>query len=100
MKEPSIQLKLYITGRTARSQTAIHNISELCRNQLGGSVQFEIIDILDDPEVAEKEKILATPTLIKTLPPPLRRLIGDLSEHEKVLRYLEILSNSPTEDQV
>lgn len=100
MKEPTIHLKLYITGRTARSQTAIHNISELCHNQLGGTVQFEIIDILDDPEVAEKEKILATPTLIKTLPPPLRRLIGDLSEHEKVLRYLEIFSSNQIQDKV
>lgn len=87
-----IQLKLYVTGHTSRSISAIANIREMCAKEFGEDFELEIIDVLDYPELAEKERILATPTLIKTIPPPIRRLIGDLTEREKVLHHLEIIS--------
>jgi len=83
-------LKLYITGKTPRSESAIQNLRKICEENLDQKYEIEIIDILERPQLAEDERILATPTLIKSLPPPLRRLIGDLSETEKVLLGLDI----------
>ena len=83
-------LKLYITGQTSRSENAIRNLRQICAENLDEKYEIEIIDILEHPQLAEDERILATPTLIKSLPPPLRRLIGDLSETEKVLFGLDI----------
>jgi len=80
-----IILKLYITGRTPKSERAIVNMKSICKNELGGQYKLVIIDVLERPQLAEDEKILATPTLIKVLPPPLARVIGDLSDTEKVL---------------
>ena len=84
-------LKLFITGRTARSERAIANLQQLCRDALDSRYELTIIDVLDRPQLAEEEKILATPTLIKELPPPLRRIIGDLSDRDKVLLGLDLL---------
>jgi len=83
-------LRLYVTGTSPRAQVAIANLRRLCEQDLRGQYDLEIIDVLEHPEVAESEKILATPTLIKQLPPPLRRVIGDLSDKEKVLLGLEV----------
>lgn len=83
-------LKLYITGKTARSQRAIANLRKLCDEELGGQYDMAVIDILERPRLAEDEKIIATPTLIKQLPLPLRRVIGDLSDLEKVLLGLDL----------
>jgi circadian clock protein KaiB len=69
---------------------AIANLRRICEQELQGQYQLEIIDVLENPQAAEDEKILATPTLIKQLPPPLRRVIGDLSDKEKVLLGLEV----------
>lgn len=69
---------------------AIANLRRICEQELGGQYQLEIIDVLEHPELAEEDKILATPTLIKQLPPPLRKVIGDLSDKEKVLLGLEL----------
>jgi circadian clock protein KaiB len=69
---------------------AIANLRRICEQDLRGQYDLEIIDVLEHPEVAEREKILATPTLIKQLPPPLRRVIGDLSDKDKVLLGLEV----------
>ena len=77
--------KLYIVGQTLRSQNAIANIQYICRHQLDGDYKLAIIDILEQPQIAEENKILATPTLVKEHPPPTRRVIGDLSESKKVL---------------
>lgn len=85
------RLKLYITDRTPRSEQAIVNLRRICEEQLGGDYELIVIDVLERPQLAEEEKILATPTLIKELPPPLRRIIGDLSDREKVLLGLDIL---------
>ena len=83
-------LRLYVTGTSPRAQVAIANLRRICEQDLRGQYDLEIIDVLEHPEVAETEKILATPTLIKQLPPPLRRVIGDLSDKEKVLLGLEV----------
>src|SRR5438552_5418816 len=83
-------LKLYVTGTSPRTERAIANLRRICENDLGGQYELEIIDVLLRPQVAEDDKILATPTLIKQLPPPLRRVIGDLSDTEKVLLGLEV----------
>ncbi|MBD3224853.1 MAG: circadian clock protein KaiB [Caldithrix sp.] len=83
-------LKLYITGKTSRSETAIANLKEICDKELAGQYELNVIDVLDSPQLAEDDKILATPTLIKSLPPPSRRIIGDLSDKEKVLLGLDL----------
>jgi len=83
-------LKLYITGHTARSEQAVANLRALCEQQLVDHYELIIIDVLEHPELAEQERILATPTLIKKMPPPLRRVIGDLSDTDKVLMSLDL----------
>lgn len=87
-------LRLYITGQTPKSERAIENLRRICEEELNGQYQMVIIDVLERPQLAEDEKILATPTLIKELPPPLRRIIGDLSDTEKVLLGLELRRSS------
>ena len=88
-------LKLYITGHTPRSDKAIANMKFICKQELLNQYQLVVIDVLENPQLAEDEKILATPTLVKALPPPLRRIIGDLSNTEKVLLGLDISPVSP-----
>jgi circadian clock protein KaiB len=87
-------LRLYITGRTAQSQRAIQNLEEICESELRGHYEVEVIDVLEHPKLAEDEKILATPTLVKKLPEPLRKVIGDLSDRAAVLDALD-LSRAP-----
>ena len=89
------KLRLYVTGKTPKSERAIANLNEICERDLKGLYQLQIIDVLESPQLAENEKILATPTLIKDLPPPLKRIIGDLSNSEKVLLGLDL---SPVSD--
>lgn len=83
-------LRLFVTGKSARAQQALTNLERICEDELGGAYELEVIDVLERPDLAENEKVLATPTLIKSLPPPLRRVIGDLSDKEKVLLGLEV----------
>jgi circadian clock protein KaiB len=83
-------LKLFVTGTSPRTAVAIENLSRICREQLDGRYQCQIIDVLKEPHLAEEERVLATPTLIKKLPPPLRRIIGDLSDEENLLFGLEL----------
>jgi circadian clock protein KaiB len=85
-------LRLFVTGASSRTSTAIANLRRICEQELEGQYELEIIDVLQFPDLAENEKILATPTLIKSLPLPLRRVIGDLSDKEKVLLGLEVHS--------
>jgi len=73
---------------------AIANLRRICDEDLNGQYALEIIDVLEQPEVAETDRILATPTLIKQLPPPLRRVIGDLSDKDKVLLGLEVRTDN------
>jgi circadian clock protein KaiB len=83
-------LKLYVTGKTPRAELAIANLRRVCEAELQGVYELQIIDVLEQPQLAEADKVLATPTLIKQLPPPLRRIIGDLSDKDKVLLGLEV----------
>lgn len=83
-------LKLYITGNTERTRRALANIREICDNDLAGHYEIIIVDVLERPQLAEDERILATPTLIRHLPMPLRRIVGDLSDSEKVLLGLDL----------
>jgi circadian clock protein KaiB len=85
-------LRLYVMGTTPSSQRALANLNRLCAEELDARYEIQVIDVLTNPRLAEDDKILATPTLIKALPPPLRRVIGDLSDNEKVLLGLDLKS--------
>lgn len=88
-------IKLFITGHSPRSKNAITALQQICEVDLNGEYQLEIIDVLDHPEEAEKRQILATPTAVKELPQPIRKVIGDLSDTEKVLLGLDIRRAQP-----
>jgi circadian clock protein KaiB len=83
-------LKLYVTGKSPKADAAIANLRRICDEELAENYELQIIDVLEHPQLAEDDKILATPTLIKRLPPPLRRVIGDLSDRHKVLLGLYV----------
>ncbi|MDI6852252.1 MAG: circadian clock KaiB family protein [Deltaproteobacteria bacterium] len=83
-------LRLYVSGLSPKSRRAIENLKEICEEYLKDRYDLEVIDIFQQPELARAEQIIAAPTLIKELPPPLRKFIGDLSETEKILVGLEI----------
>jgi circadian clock protein KaiB len=85
-------IKLYVTGRTPRTRQAIRNLEQICEQELGGRYELVVIDVLERPQLAEDEKILATPTVVKELPVPIRRIIGDLSDTERVLLGLDLRS--------
>ncbi|WP_428483579.1 circadian clock KaiB family protein [Rhodopila sp.] len=84
------RLRLFVAGSTPRSRRAIENLKQVCDQHLVGQVDLEVIDIYQQPELAEKHQVVAVPTLVKLLPLPVRRIIGDLSEQERVLRGLEL----------
>jgi circadian clock protein KaiB len=84
-------LKLYITDMTPRSAKALENLKKLCEEYVPGQYTIEIIDLLKNPQLGEGDQIIAVPTLVRKLPEPMRRLIGDLSDREKVLVGLNII---------
>ncbi len=83
-------LKLYVTGMTPRSRAAIKNIKKMCEEHLKDRYELEVIDIYQQPELAKTEQLIAAPTLVKKLPLPLRRLIGDMSQSERFLIALAL----------
>jgi circadian clock protein KaiB len=89
-KEEKYILRLYVTGVTPRSTKAITNVKEICEKYLKGRYELEVIDIYQQPKLAQGEQIIAVPTLIKKLPLPLRRLIGDMSDTEKFLVGIDL----------
>lgn len=89
----SLSLRLYVTDQTPRSEQAIVNLRRICESRLHGCYEIDIIDVLEQPQRAEQEKIIATPTLIRVSPPPSRRIIGDLSDTDKVLNGLGLMSH-------
>jgi circadian clock protein KaiB len=91
-------LKIYVTGQTPRSCRAIDNLRRICEDELHGQYEMHVIDVLERPQLAEDEKILATPTVVKELPIPIRRIIGDLSDADKVLLGLDLQSCQPRSD--
>lgn len=83
-------LRLYVSGMTPRSRRAIDNIQRLCQEHLAGRYDLQIIDIYQQPELAKGQQIIAAPTLIKTLPLPLRRIVGDMADPGRVLLVLGV----------
>jgi circadian clock protein KaiB len=89
-KEYKWELRLYIAGNTARSVAALTNLKKYCEEHLKGEYQIEVIDLLLNPKLAAGDQILAIPTLVRKVPVPIRKIIGDLSDEEKVLVGLNI----------
>jgi circadian clock protein KaiB len=87
-------LKLYVIGSSPASVTALENLREIIAQETETVFQLEVIDVIKHPQLAEKDKILAVPTLIRKLPPPLRKIIGDLSDKDKVLLGLDLIALS------
>lgn len=84
------ELRLYVAGQTPKSVTAFANLKKLCEEHLHGQYRIEVIDLLQNPDLAKQDQILAIPTLVRKLPPPIRQIIGDLSNQEKVLLGLDV----------
>ena len=85
------KLRLFVTGSTPRSTRAIDNMRKICEENLAGQYDLEIVDVYEHPDATRDLQVVATPTLVKILPEPLRRIIGDLSDKERVLAGLNIL---------
>jgi circadian clock protein KaiB len=89
-KEVEYELRLYVAGNTQKSITALKNLNKYCEEYLKGRYRLEVIDLLLKPQLAEGDQILAIPTLVRKVPVPIRKIIGDLSNEEKVLVGLDI----------
>jgi circadian clock protein KaiB len=83
-------LRLYVAGKTSRSITAFENLEKICEEHLAGKYTIEVIDLLKNPKLARGDQIIAVPTLVRKLPEPVRKIIGDLSNKEKVLVGLDL----------
>jgi circadian clock protein KaiB len=92
VSSPPYRLRLYIAGQSERSIAALANLKEICTVHLEGRYSIEVIDLLEHPHLAKKDEILAIPTLVRQLPAPLRKIIGDLSNVERVLVGLDLTS--------
>lgn len=92
-------LKLYVAGNTPNSIRALKILNNILEEEFQGVYALKVIDVLKNPQLAEEDKILATPTLSKILPPPVRKIIGDLSDREKVLIGLDLLYDELREDE-
>ena len=84
------ELRLYVAGQTPRSQAALANLRRFCEEQVPGKYRLEVIDLLKQPKLASGDQILAVPTLVRRLPQPMRKIIGDLSNREKLLIGLDL----------
>jgi circadian clock protein KaiB len=88
--EQGYNLRLYVAGRTPKSMAAIANLRKLCGQYLAGRYSIDIVDLMRDPDLAQAHQIVAVPTLVRELPEPVRRIIGDLSNTQRVLLGLDI----------
>jgi circadian clock protein KaiB len=88
--EGVIELRLYIAGQTRKSIAALTNLRRICEEHLAGRYRVEVIDLMENPQQAQRDQIVAIPTLVRRLPEPIRRIIGDLSNSERVLVGLEV----------
>lgn len=86
------ELRLYVAGQTPKSLTAFANLQRFCEEHLEGKYHLEVIDLLEQPHLAQRDQIIAIPTLVRKLPEPMRKIIGDLSNKERVLVGLELRS--------
>jgi circadian clock protein KaiB len=89
------ELKLYVAGQTAKSLLAFANLKRICEENLKGQYDIDVIDLLKHPQLAEGDQILALPTLVRRLPEPVRKIIGDLSNGERVLVGLDLRARTP-----
>jgi circadian clock protein KaiB len=94
-KERKWELRLYIAGQTPKSILALKNIKKYCNEYLAGQYSIEVIDLLKNPQLAEGDQIFAIPTLVRKVPEPIRKIIGDLSNEERVLVGLNIRALKP-----
>lgn len=83
-------LRLYVAGQTPKSITAFSNLKKICEEHLKDQYQIKVIDLLENPQLAKQDQIIALPTLVRQLPPPLKKIIGDLSNTEKILVGLNL----------
>ena len=90
MANPEWDLQLYVAGQTPRSTTAFANLKRLCETHLAGRYKIEVIDLLENPQLSRGDQIMAVPTLVRKLPEPVRKIIGDLSDTERVLVGLQL----------
>ncbi len=86
------QLRLYVAGQTSKSVTAFANLKRLCEEHLAGEFEIEVIDLIENPRLAKDDQIVAIPTLVRKLPEPIRKIIGDLSDTERTLVGLQLRS--------
>jgi circadian clock protein KaiB len=93
-------LKLYVAGNTPNSVRALNTLKNILDKEFQGVYALKVIDVLKNPQLAEEDKILATPTLSKILPPPVRKIIGDLSDRERVLIGLDLLYEELNEEKI
>ena len=91
IQEKKWELRLYVAGQTPNSVRAFANLKKICEEHLKGEYNIEIIDLLENPTLAKGDQIVALPTLVRKLPPPVRKIIGDLSKTERVLVGLDLL---------
>jgi circadian clock protein KaiB len=90
-KSDAFLLRLYVAGQTPKSMTAFANLKNICEEYLAGQYKIEVVDLLENPKLARGDQILAIPTLVRKLPEPVRKIIGDLSNTERVLIGLDLL---------
>jgi circadian clock protein KaiB len=90
VEEKQWNLRLYIAGQTPKSVTALANLKKICEEHMQGQYRIEIIDLMENPHLARQDQIVAIPTLVRELPQPIRRIIGDLSNTQKVLVGLDL----------
>ena len=88
--EPAIRLRLYVAGQTPKSLAALSNLKRICTEHLDGKYELEVIDLIKQPQLANGDQILAIPTLVRNLPHPIRKIIGDLSNVERVIVGLDL----------
>lgn len=100
LKRAKYILRLYVTGSTGRSMKAVYNLRKICEEHLSDDYELEVIDIYKHPEAAREAQIVAAPTLVKRLPEPIRKFVGDLSNTQKVLVGLDIYKRQDFEDQL
>jgi circadian clock protein KaiB len=105
-RQPAVKLRLYVAGQTPKSLAALSNLKRICADHLDGKYELEVIDLVKSPQLAQGDQILAIPTLVRNLPQPIRKIIGDLSNVDRVLVGLDLRRterrsqrNSPSPDK-
>lgn len=98
-REPAMKLRLYVAGQTPKSLAALSNLKRICAKHLDGKYELEVIDLIKNPQLAQGDQILAIPTLVRNLPVPMRKIIGDLSNVDRVLVGLDLRGTGPVPEK-